>query len=207
MSLRRELRNARRGIDTARQRRHAAAAARRYGRELAFLRARRIAFYWPADGELDPRPLLRKAYKDGKACFLPVIRTLTGTRRGGRLWFAHFRPLDPLHPNRFGIPEPTARRYRLTAPWKLDLLLIPLVGFDAECHRIGMGGGFYDRTLGYLRHRRHWRRPRLVGIGHECQRVDRIEPRPWDIALDAVVTECRIYASPRRTVATHKPLL
>jgi 5-formyltetrahydrofolate cyclo-ligase len=61
-----------------------------------------------------------------------------------------------------------------------------------------MGGGFYDRTLGYLRQRRQWRRPRLIGLAHECQRLPRLDPRPWDIPLDAVATELRIY---RRTAA------
>jgi 5-formyltetrahydrofolate cyclo-ligase len=67
------------------------------------------------------------------------------------------------------------------------------VGFDVECNRLGMGGGFYDRTLSYLRQRTHWRRPRLIGIAHACQRLDRIDPRPWDIPLDGVATEERIY--------------
>jgi 5-formyltetrahydrofolate cyclo-ligase len=67
------------------------------------------------------------------------------------------------------------------------------VGFDGECNRLGMGGGFYDRTLAYLRQRTHWRRPRLIGIAHACQRLDRIDPRPWDIPLDGVATEERIY--------------
>jgi 5-formyltetrahydrofolate cyclo-ligase len=86
----------------------------------------------------------------------------------------------------------------MSLAWTLDLMLVPLVGFDGACNRIGMGGGFYDRTLAYLRRRRHWRRPRLIGIAHECQRVDRIDPRPWDIPLDAVVTEQGVY---RRTNA------
>lgn len=114
-------------------------------------------------------------------------------RRENRLWFLPYRPGEPLHPNRFGIPEPSRHRGRIGPPWNLDLLLVPLVGFDADCNRIGMGGGFYDRTLAYLRHRTHWRRPRLIGIAHECQRVEQIHPRTWDIPLDAVATEQRIY--------------
>jgi 5-formyltetrahydrofolate cyclo-ligase len=70
---------------------------------------------------------------------------------------------------------------------------MPLVGFDANCNRLGMGGGFYDRTLAYLRLRRCWRRPLLIGIAHECQRVERLETNTWDVPLDLVVTEERIY--------------
>ena len=56
-----------------------------------------------------------------------------------------------------------------------------------------MGGGFYDRTLAYLRQRTHWLRPRLIGLAHECQRVERIAPQPWDIPLDGVATELGVY--------------
>lgn len=191
---RRELRAARRNLHPREQKRHAASVAKQLKHHRLFLRARRIAVYLPADGELDPRPLLKYAQKRGKACYLPVLRP-RNTRWGrGKLWFVRVRPGNRLLPNRFGIPEPTARGRQLKLPWHLDLLLMPLVGFDADCHRLGMGGGFYDRTLAYLRQRRSWRRPRLIGIAHDCQRVARIEPRAWDIPLDAVVTESRIYA-------------
>ena len=98
-----------------------------------------------------------------------------------------------MRPNRFGIPEPSRRNRRLRLAWTLDLLLVPLVGFDTECHRLGMGGGYYDRTLSYLSHRDHWRRPRLIGLAHECQRVAALPVRPWDIPLDFVVTERQVY--------------
>ncbi len=114
-----------------------------------------------------------------------------GKRR--QLWFLRYRPGEPMRANRFGIPEPARRQRRLALAWTLDLILVPLVGFDADCNRLGMGGGFYDRTLSFLRQRTHWQRPRLIGIAHECQRVERIQPQPWDIPLDAVATELRLY--------------
>ncbi len=161
-------------------------------RDFTFQRARRIAAYWPADGELDPRPLMHQARKRGKAVYLPVLR------RGARshpvsLRFARDLPGRRMRENRFGIPEPTLRGRDLRPARQLDVLLVPLVGFDADGNRIGMGGGFYDRTLAYLKARRHWRRPRLIGIAHDCQRLVRIEPRPWDVPLDTVATEKRIY--------------
>lgn len=187
--LRRALRQNRRALTPLEQRRHSASLTRILGRQLLFLRSRRLAAYWPTDGELDPRPLLGNAADRGRRTYLPVLR------RGahGSLWFVRYSPGDPLRPNRFRIPEPQRRQGRIGLAPTLDLLLVPLVGFDADCNRIGMGGGFYDRTLAYLRRRTHWRRPRLIGIAHECQRVERIEPRPWDIPLDAVATERRIY--------------
>ena len=100
---------------------------------------------------------------------------------------------DRLVRNRFGIPEPSLRQHRIALPWALDVILVPLVGFDSACRRLGMGGGFYDRTLGFLRHRTHWRRPTLIGLAHECQRVAELEAQPWDVPLDMVVTEKRVY--------------
>ena len=93
--------------------------------------------------------------------------------------------------NRYGIAEPVdARALRAR---QLDLLLMPLVGFDDEGYRLGMGGGYYDATLAYMRHRRNWRKPRLVGVAYECQRVDVLPHDPWDMPLDAVLTERQMY--------------
>jgi 5-formyltetrahydrofolate cyclo-ligase len=187
--VRQTLRAARRSLSARDQRRHAEDLTRLLGRQRLFLRARRLAGYWPADGELDPRPLLALARRHGRRTFLPVLRRASQAR----LWFLPYRPGEPLRPNRFGIPEPCRRREHIRLAWHLDLLLVPLVGFDQDCNRLGMGGGFYDRTLAYLRQRSQWRRPRLIGIAHECQRLEHISPRPWDIPLDGVATERRIY--------------
>lgn len=187
---RRQLRAARRALDLHTQRRHAAQVAARLGAERRFRRARRIAFYWPSDGEVDVRPLMRRAWRAGKRCYLPVIRPFGRERR---LWFLPWRPDRPLVRNRFGILEPQVRGERLRLAWQLDLLLVPLVAFDAACHRLGMGGGYYDRSLAFRHRRKRWRGPRLIGIAHECQRLERIEPRPWDVALDAVCTERCFY--------------
>jgi 5-formyltetrahydrofolate cyclo-ligase len=183
--LRRRLRAGRRRLTPQVQRDHAKALARHLDTNLRFRRARRVAFYIAADGEIDPAPVLRLALRAGKRCYLPVLRKY----RPGYLWFHAYRRHTCLRRNRFGILEPTVRKRERAAPWGLDMILVPLVGFDRDCHRLGMGGGFYDRTLGYMRLRRHWKAPLLIGLAHECQRVDRIDARPWDVALDGVVTE------------------
>lgn len=126
--------------------------------------------------------------RHGKELCLPVLRP----GKTNRLWFSPFGLGDRLRPNRFGILEPDTRR-RPPLPLRvIDVVLMPLVGFDSALNRLGMGGGFYDRTLAPLRHGK-WRKPRLIGVAHECQRIEVLERRPWDIPMDSVVTERGIY--------------
>lgn len=167
--------------------------ARRLAHLLVFQRARRIALYWPADGEIDPRPLMQLTSARDKRFYLPVLSPLTRHTGRGLLWFARYRPGERLRPNRFGIPEPVGRGPHLLKACRLDLVILPLVGFDALGNRLGMGGGFYDRTFAFRHRRARWRRPRLIGVAHECQRLERIDLRPWDVPLDAILTESRLY--------------
>ncbi len=188
-ALRRELRRRRRKL-TPRQRRE---ASERLCRRLKGLpevqRARRVALYLPNDGEIDPTLLAPWLEQRGVRLYLPVLKPLARNR----LWFVHYHPGTPMVRNRFGIPEPDTRhgahRARRLPAWALDLILLPLVGFDAAGNRMGMGGGFYDRTLGFTR--RPGPRPRLVGLAHECQRVVALPVEPWDVPLDVIASDAR----------------
>jgi len=100
--------------------------------------------------------------------------------------------------NRFNIPEPVVRHDRLIAPRDLDLVILPLLGFDHDCNRIGMGGGFYDRTFAFMHRLNHIAGPYLLGLAHEIQRVEVLVMQRWDIPLDAVATEQRIYCAEGR---------
>lgn len=183
--LRRTIRQARRALTPREQRDHGIAVAHRLQRHPLFLRAARIGAYLAADGELDPLPLLHAALAAGKHCFLPVLHPFAGSS----LWFCEWCEGDSLVPNRFAIPEPMPQRRPPHHAWQLDLLLVPLVAFDACGNRLGMGGGYYDRTLAYLRDRSHWRRPRIFGLAHALQRVDALPKNAWDIPVDGVITE------------------
>ena len=143
-----------------------------------------VAGYWAVDGEMPLHAWQTRLPSDCVYC-LPVLGD------DARLRFAPWRAGDPLVSNRFGIPEPDVAPSSLLEPDALALIVLPLVAFDARCHRIGMGGGWYDRSLAGIRDRAI--RPRLVGVGYELQRVDAITPAPWDVLLDAVCTESNTY--------------
>ncbi len=181
------MRAARRALSQAQQEAAARRLARRLLRMRDFLTARRIALYWPNDGEIDPRQALGIAWRMGKSCFLPVL--FAGQRH--RLVFSPLTPVTRLRANRFGILEPAEEGYVLAT--ELDVILLPLVAFDAHGNRIGMGGGYYDATLAFRSHRHCWRRPRLIGLAHELQKVDQIEGNAWDIPLDGILTDARYY--------------
>jgi 5-formyltetrahydrofolate cyclo-ligase len=117
-----------------------------------------------------------------KQLYLPVLR-------GPRLWFMPFGSQTRLVSNRFGILEPDTPAGARCAPQALDIVLAPLVAFDDRGRRLGMGGGYYDRTFAYLLNRQHWRRPRLIGIAYDLQRVPALVARKWDVPLDGIATE------------------
>lgn len=191
-ALRKTLRARRRALTPQQQTRAAHALVQQLKRQPLFLRSRRMAFYLPSDGEIDPRPLIREAWRRGKQCYLPVL----APDRSNRLWFVRFTPTTPLLSNRFGIPEPHVRyRQRLAAQY-LDVVFLPLVGFDRRGGRMGMGGGFYDRSLAFKQHT-HRHAPYLVGLAHQCQQVEQLELAHWDIPLCAIATDSDIIvASP-----------
>lgn len=185
-TLRRQLKAARNAFTPTERRTAGRASLRLALRHGLLLRAQRIGFYLPQRGEFDVYPLLNQALWMQRECYLPVL-----PRRGRVMQFGRVGRNTRMVPNRFGIPEPIdAKPLRAR---QLDLLLMPLVGFDVEGNRLGMGGGFYDATLAYMRHRRVWHKPRLVGVAYECQRVDTLPCEPWDIPLDAVLTERQLY--------------
>jgi len=151
----------------------------------AFRCSQRIACYLPNDGEIDPTAVIEHVWALGKECYLPVLNPLGHNR----LEFALFTELTPLKLNCFGIAEPDVHPRYWISPMQLDLVLAPLVAFDKQGNRMGMGGGYYDRSFAFLRHRKHWKKPHLVGIGYDFQQVDSLKAQKHDVPLDSVITE------------------
>lgn len=105
--------------------------------------------------------------------------------------FLHYRQGDVLEKNRFGILEPL-RHQTNRSPRGLDAVLMPLVGFDRAGHRLGMGGGFYDRAFAFRFARSHGR-PLLIGLAHSIQEVDSLDACHWDVPMDAIVTDRAVF--------------
>ena len=187
-TIRQQLRARRRALSAVEQDIAAAFAVTHILRDPMFLRSTHIALYLPNDGELDLTDLLEPAWRMRKCCYLPVLAA-----PGKRLSFAPLTADSRLRPNRFGIPEPVVGHRDLRQPLQLDLVLAPLVAFDLDGNRLGMGGGYYDRSFGFLRRRKHWRRPRLIGVAHDFQRVDKLPAQSWDVPLQGIFTNAGFY--------------
>jgi 5-formyltetrahydrofolate cyclo-ligase len=199
-ALRQQLRQRRRQLSQPQQRRAAELLCKRLKSQPLFIRSRHIALYLANDGEIDPSPLIKAAWKLGKRCYLPVLQP----GQENRLWFIRYEAGTPLIKNRYGIAQPRAQ-YRQSFPAKqLDLVLMPLVGFDNNGGRMGMGGGFYDRTFSFknpttaqrlANNRRRSCPPYLLGLAHECQQVEQLTLASWDIPLSAIATDKRLIVS------------
>lgn len=156
-------------------------------KRLEFINSQRIAFYWPHQGEIDPRAAIDLAWQLGKKCYLPVLHPL-GYKK---LLFVEYCPKDKLHKNRFSIPEPSLLHRVCIPSWTLNLVLMPVLGFDQWGHRLGRGGGYYDRTFAYVENTYKPRNPLLIGLAYEFQALDRLPKEDWDIPMLGIATEKR----------------
>ena len=138
------------------------------------------AGYWAMDGEIALHAWQLRLPRTVRYC-LPVLH------EDGHLRFAPWKPGEPLRANRHGIPEPDVAEASLLRADQLDFAVVPLVAFDVRGHRLGMGGGWYDRSFAFRR--THAAPPYLAGAAFSLQRVEAIAAEHWDVPLDAVCTE------------------
>lgn len=191
--LRSELRARRRALNPIQQTQASIFLLRHLMKLPQFMRARNVALYMANDGEIDPEPIARQLWKMEKHCFLPVLRP----DKRQDLWFVEYTPDALLTKNRFGIPEPDFRSQHRMSAQLLDVVLMPLVGFDRSGARLGMGGGFYDATFAFkqkspIGSKTAAGKPVLVGLAHACQEVDSLTTAGWDIPLFAIATDKEI---------------
>jgi 5-formyltetrahydrofolate cyclo-ligase len=192
--LRSELRSRRRAIQgTARERKARQLALRIDA--LGLLRAgSRVGLYLATTEELDTIPLLQLALRRGCRVALPRVVH----RRADRMRFFDFTgDMRPAHIRRgaFGIREPQGGALR--AARELDVVFMPLVGFDLQGNRMGMGRGYYDRHFAFRLRHRQYRRPLLVGLAYAVQQVPALPDAMHDVPLDAIVTESSTLAFQR----------
>ena len=175
--LRQHIRKTRQNLTALQQQQ---AAQRITQQALSFIeqhQARNIALYLAVDGEIATQPLIEQLWQQGKNVYLPVLHPFCK----GHLLFLHYLPDTPMKQNKYGIFEPHLNVQNVLPLEQLDVIFTPLVAFDKQGNRLGMGGGFYDRTL------QHWQQRFIpVGLAHQCQQVDALPVESWDMPLEQI---------------------
>ncbi|MCP4877507.1 MAG: 5-formyltetrahydrofolate cyclo-ligase [Gammaproteobacteria bacterium] len=183
--MRQSMRKKRAALDSGQLDRAAQALATRILELDEYRQAGRIAAYFAVNGEIGLQAVIDHALAAGKQVYLPNLDRHA-------LRFSPYFHGQRMRINNFRIPEPDVDDDEMLSPDELDLVLAPLVVFDSQRNRIGMGGGFYDRSFAFRKSPER-NSPCLIGVAHECQKVDRIVPQDWDVQLDMMVTEQAVY--------------
>ena len=186
--LRQQIRVARRAVDPQICEQKSSTICQRIIGLDSYQSACRIAAYLAFDGEADPMELMADAVDQNKQIYLPII-----VGKSKPLVFAPWTPSTPMVKNRFNIMEPQVAQTEWISADQLDFVINPLVAFDERCNRIGVGGGFYDRTFAFANEPRQASSVQLIGAAFELQKLPSIQPKEWDVRLDAVATESRVY--------------
>lgn len=141
--------------------------------------AQHIALYLSFDGEISTEKLIKTLWAQGKQVYLPVLHPFNPNH----LLFLRYLPDTPMLKNKFGIWEPKLNVQSVLPLEELDILFTPLIAFDKQGNRLGMGGGFYDRTL------QHWQKSSFipVGLAHQCQQVEQLPTEAWDVPLHQIL--------------------
>lgn len=180
--IRAQIRQRRRKLSANEQRFLAKRATDRLLQSSRFQKSCYIACYIAIDNEIATKALIGAIWQQQKQCYLPVIDRC----HPGNMHFHLYQANDNLIKNKWQIPEPSASSPRITAD-ALDLVMMPLVAFDQAGHRLGTGGGYYDR---YFANIKQWpKAPYLCGFAYHCQQVAELPTQDWDVAMHAIVTD------------------
>lgn len=183
--IRQHVRHLRRNLTSEQQEQAADQLAEHAINIAAIADAQHIALFLSVDGEINTRPLIAKLWQQKKHVYLPVLHPFSP----GNLLFIRYAPETSLTPNKLRIPEPPLDITQMVTLDQLEVMLVPLVAFDQHGQRLGMGGGFYDRTL------QNWQQHGFMpmGIAHDCQRVDELPVAAWDVPLPAILTPAKLW--------------
>jgi len=145
-----------------------------------FRESQHIACYLSVKSEMDVMPLMEIIWQNNKKCYLPVLS------HQNDLGFVHYENHDDLIPNQFGIMEPKFKDQKISLE-KLDIIIMPLIAFDQKGHRLGAGGGYYDKTFANVA--KDQRQPLRIGWAFSIQQAEQLPHDVWDVDLHALVTE------------------
>jgi 5-formyltetrahydrofolate cyclo-ligase len=176
------MRATRRNLTLAEQKKAALSLRKKINQNTHYKYAQRIALYLANDGEVNTQLTIKQAWQNKQKVYLPALDPI----RKGFLWFVEYKPDSRMRNNRFGIAEPDPRFNKRVKPRFLNAIGLPLVAFDSSGNRLGMGGGFYDRSFEFCRPKGV--QPKLFGLAHHCQQVDSLPVESWDIQLKEIIS-------------------
>ncbi len=183
--IRQQMRETRRLLTAEQQQQSALSLVAQFEQHPLICHAKRVALYVASDGELDTQPVIHWCWQRQIAVCLPVLHPFSK----GHLLFIDYQPDTPMSRNQFGIAEPALNCQGIVLKTAIDIIFTPLVAFDAQGNRLGMGGGFYDRTLNGWHH--HRLGPYPIGLAHDCQLVAHVPTESWDVPLPEILTPTR----------------
>jgi 5-formyltetrahydrofolate cyclo-ligase len=179
--IRRELKKTRANLDPEYRDAASRIVAEKVIRSNWFYRAEKVACYLSTPVEVDTSLIILRAWQMKKRVFVPVVA------QNFSMQFHEMKSDTDLYRNEIGLYEPADGN--VIAANELDIVITPLVAFDNRQNRVGMGGGCFDRSFAFLKHRKIFYRPKLVGVAFECQRVEKVNANPWDIRLFQIITD------------------
>lgn len=181
--IRQQKRQCRQQLSAKTQKKHSHLVLKKLKKQLSFQKSRHIVLYIANDGELDPDLITSFLKKRQKKCYLPVLHPF----KKNELWFCEWNQ-HPLKRNKFNILEPNTHLNKKTQITCFDIIFIPLTAFDKKNNRLGMGAGYYDRSLAKI-NQFPALKPLFIGLAHHCQITEKLIPQPWDIPLDQIITD------------------
>jgi 5-formyltetrahydrofolate cyclo-ligase len=189
-SIRKKLCSTRQALTTTFQKEAADALLLRLKKDIFVTKASHIALYLANKGELDLQPFIHWCWRQNKHIYLPIVHPFSK----GHLLFLRYESNSTMTINRYNIEEPKLDVKTVKPIQQLDIIFTPLVAFDHTGARIGMGGGYYDRTLAkwheqYSQDNQYT--PAIIGVAHDCQQVEAVPHEPWDIPLPTIITPTR----------------
>ena len=181
-TLRTQIRKKRHSITSEEQQQAAFQLAQKLTQHSLVTKSKNIAIFLSNDGEIGTLPFINWCWLNNKAIYLPVVHPFTQ----GHLLFLEYLQKSEMTINQYGIYEPTLNVQNIISPHQLDIIFTPLVAFDSNGNRLGMGGGYYDRLLAPWFKNKMGGKP--IGLAHDCQQVQNIPHETWDIPLPEIIT-------------------